>query len=128
MRAAPLRCALLGGPLAWAALVAAAPASADGLRDPTRPPQATQGAARPHEAAPVLSAIFVSAGLRSAIFNGQFVRSGGSVGSYAIEAVLEDGVRYRHAGRVQELHLPQTLSSIKKPATDVARISSGVHP
>ena len=46
---------------------------------------------------PVLSAVLNFNGVRTAIFNGQLVRSGSSLGAYTIEAVLEDGVRYRHA-------------------------------
>jgi len=114
---------ILCGALLWAPLL-----SANETRDPTRPPKASHAPLRQRDAAPVLSAIFVSGGMRAAIFNGQFVRSGGSVGGYLIETVLDDGVRYRHAGLVQELHLPAGLPNIKKPAADLARTSSGVEP
>jgi hypothetical protein len=105
--------------LAWTA-------NADELRDPTRPPTSQRHATAPHEPAPILSAVLNFNGERSAIFNGHLVRSGSSVGGYTIEAVLEDGVRYRHAGLSQELHMAHPVSSLKKPAVDVLRASSGV--
>jgi hypothetical protein len=104
----------------------AALAAAGEPRDPTRPPHAASRARA--EPAPVLSAVLSSGPRRGAVFNGEFVRSGGSVDGYTIEAVLADGVRYRHAGRTGELHLPQTLTMIKKPATEPARATSGANP
>jgi len=56
-------------------------AAADGPRDPTRPPQPKTQLAVVHESAPVLSAIISSNSRRVAIFNGQVVRSGDSVGA-----------------------------------------------
>jgi hypothetical protein len=105
--------------LAWTA-------NADGLRDPTRPPIPEHHAAAAHEPAPTLSAVLNFNGERRAIFNGHLVRRGSAVGGYTIVAVLEDGVRYRHAGLSQELHMSHPASSFKKPAVDVLRASSGV--
>jgi hypothetical protein len=105
--------------LAWTA-------NADGVRDPTRPPLPERHAAAPHEPAPTLSAVLNFNGERSAIFNGHLVRRGSAVGGYTIDAVLEDGVRYRHAGLSQELHMSHPVSSFKKPAVDALRASSGV--
>ena len=102
------------------------PALAGEPRDPTRPPQATNHASAPREPAPVLSAIMTFNGARSAIFNGQLVHTGALVGSYTIEAVLEDGVRYRHEGLVQELHLPRLVSTFKKPAAPSGHGAGGV--
>ena len=103
-------------------------ASGEGLPDPTRPPAAaTTHATAQREAAPVLSAVMTFKGGRSAIFNGHLVHEGSTLGAYTIEAVLEDGVRYRHAGQTQELHLAHTSNVLKKPAADVARVPSGVH-
>jgi hypothetical protein len=116
MRRVLLCCAVLLAPLA--------PAGAS--RDPTRPPFAPVAARR--EPPPVLSAVLSSGSRRGAILNGRFVRSGGSVDGYSIEAVLADGVRYRHAGRTGELRLPQTLTMIKKPASGPARATSGANP
>jgi hypothetical protein len=90
------------------------------LWDPTRPPVvATRAAvAAAAEPAPVLSAIMGAPGARVAIFNGQLVHSGGKVGDYTIEAVFDDGVRYRHGGAAHDLHLHQGSSSktSQKPA------------
>jgi len=108
--------ALLG--LAWTA-------SADGLRDPTRPPLPKSQAAVAHEPAPVLSAVLSFNGERTAIFNGRLVRSGSVVGAYTIDSVFEDGVRYRHASQTHELHLAHKGSTVKKPAAEPARASSG---
>jgi hypothetical protein len=114
--------------LLWiGALTLAWTASAEDLRDPTRPPLAERhAAAAPRESAPTLSAVLNFNGERSAIFNGHLVHSGSAIDGYTIIAVLEDGVRYRHAGQSQELHMPHPTSSIKKPAVDVLRASSGV--
>ena len=101
-------------------------ANAEGLHDPMRPPLAEHHSAVSHESVPTLSAVLNFNGERSAIFNGHLVHSGSAVGGYTILAVLEDGVRYRHAGQSQELHMPHPTSSIKKPAVDVLRASSGV--
>ncbi|MBS0393466.1 MAG: hypothetical protein JSR54_02510, partial [Proteobacteria bacterium] len=38
------------------------------------------------------------------------------LGALEIEAVLADGVRYRSAGAVRELHLPHASDAVKKPA------------
>ena len=104
------------------------PVSADNLRDPTRPPQAMTGSGARRQSVPVLSAVLSTGFKRGAILNGEFVRSGGSVGPYLIEAVFEDGVRYRYAGHSQELHLPHALTMIKKPTAYPAREASGVNP
>ena len=102
-------------------------AAGDDLRDPTRPPLAeTRTSQTVAEAAPVLSAVLNFNGVRTAIFNGQLVRSGSSLGAYTIEAVLEDGVRYRHAGLTQVLHMAHTVPTLKQPAAKLARAPSGV--
>ena len=101
-------------------------AAADGLRDPTRPPLPENHAApAAREPAPVLSAILSFGGERTAIFNGHLVRSGSVVGDYTIDSVLEDGVRYTHANGTHELHLAHNRSTVKKPAAEAARASSG---
>ncbi len=111
--------------LAVMLLAAMTPALADALRDPTRPPQPAAARATAQEAAPVLTAVFAAGERRSAIFNGRFVKAGDAVGSYSIEDVLADGVRYRHAGTVHELYLPKAAGAVKKPATAPARGGSG---
>jgi hypothetical protein len=108
------------------AVIAVPLACADELRDPTRPPTtAAHRETGPSEPAPVLSAIMGSASNRVAIFNGRVVRSGGSVGTYVIQTVFEDGVRYRHAGVTHELYLPRS-AIFKKPSTAAARSPAGV--
>lgn len=113
--------ALIAAPLAaW---------TAEPLRDPMRPPAPparAQGAARPQ--GPNLSAVMNFNGRRSAIFNGCLVHDGSVVGAYTIDAVLEDGVRYRQAGLVHELHQSHPEHPIKKPAAEPARASSGESP
>ena len=98
------------------------------LRDPMQPPQATVRARQARAAGPVLSAVMISGPRRGAIINGEFVRSGGSVGGCTVVAVLDDGVRCQHAGRLLELHLPKSTTTFKKPATALARTASGVSP
>jgi len=107
------------------ALAAAATAPADALRDPTRPPHAVAARAAAPEPPPVLSAVFSAGERRSAIFNGRLVRAGDSVGTYQIEDVTADGVRYRHAGAVRDLRLPQPPDTVKKPAAAPARGATG---
>jgi hypothetical protein len=106
------------------AVIFVPPASADELRDPTRPPVAAHHESAPSEPPPVLSAVMGSGPDRVAIFNGRVVRSGGSVGAYLIQTVFEDGVRYRHAGVIHELYLPRA-ATFKKPSTAAARSPAG---
>ena len=106
-------------------LAALATAHADPLRDPTRPPQAAATRAKAEDAAPVLTAVFSAGERHTAIVNGHLVRAGDTVGTYLIEDVLADGVRYRHAGTVRDLHLPHPADTVKKPATVPARGAIG---
>jgi hypothetical protein len=112
--------------LIYCAVAFAPVVAADALRDPTRPPVPTHAALATPERPPVLSAILGSKWDRVAIFNGQLVRSGESAGSYTIEAVFEDGVRYRHGGVSQELYLPHA-AVFKRPSTAAARAPMGDH-
>ena len=121
MRRAVILCALAFASCAFAPLIAA-----NDLRDPTRPPQPKTTVATAHESAPVLSAIIGTNAGRIAILNGQLVRSGGSVGTYFIETVFVDGIRYRHAGLTRDLYLPH-IASFKSPSTAPARLAAGVH-
>ena len=116
---------IISGVLAVASSGLGPVAAADDLRDPTRPPLiAASHESRTEEPIPILSAIMGTSSGRIAIFNGQLVRSGSIVGRYAIEAVLEDRIRYRHAGVTQELYLPVS-TAFKKPSTVPARSSAG---
>jgi hypothetical protein len=86
----------------WILLLLCAPlAGAADLKDPTRPPivvlpslHAAAAAAPP----PRTSAIFMSDSRRVAIFNGQPVQTGDSVGAYHIDEVTALGVRYHTSG------------------------------
>jgi hypothetical protein len=99
--------------------------AADALRDPMRPPLiATTHAAISQEPTPTLSAIIGNSGRRVAIFNGQLVRNGDSVGAYTIEAIFEDRVRYRHGSLNREVYLP-LATTFKKPSTVPARSPAG---
>jgi hypothetical protein len=108
------------------ALGLALTASADGLRDPMRPPLPQSHTAAPTEPVPVLTAVLTFNGERTAIFNGCLVRGGSVVGAYTIDSVLEDGVRYRRANQWHELHLAHPASTVKRPAAEPARAPSGV--
>ncbi|MBS0375738.1 MAG: hypothetical protein JSR73_14260 [Proteobacteria bacterium] len=108
------------------ALLAIAPAGhADQVRDPTRPPRLSAPRAAAVAAGPALTAVFAAGDRRRAIFNGQLVRAGDRVGGYEIDAVLADGIRYRHAGAVHELHLPRPSDAVKKPAAATSRAATG---
>jgi hypothetical protein len=107
------------------AMFALQAAHADPLRDPTRPPQSPGARASLPEAPPALTAVFTTGQRRSAIFNGHLVRAGDAVGTYEIQDVLVDGVRYRHSGAVHDLHLPRPSDAIKKPTTASPRGSEG---
>jgi len=98
---------------------------ADEPRDPTRPPLVSVRTPMVHEHAPILSAIIGPPSSRVAIFNGQLVRAGSHSGEFFIEAVLEDGIRYRHAGATRELHLAAGLISMKKPSVAAAPLPAG---
>jgi cytochrome c1 len=119
------RAPLVFGVLA-ALLEVAYHAAADEIRDPTRPPMHEAPASEVGEPAPVLSAVMTFNGKRKAIFNGQVVTGGSVVGAYTIDAVLEDGVRYRRANVVRELHLAHPATTFKKPAAEPPRTPSGV--
>jgi hypothetical protein len=118
------RSALAGYALGALASVACGQA----LRDPTRPPQAMHASQSSGDPAPVLSAVLDFGGSRRAIFNGHLVHDGSTVGAYTIDEVLADGVRYRRAGEVHELHLPRPTSSVIKPATETTGAPNGVEP
>jgi len=83
--------------LAW---VFALDATAQDLKDPTRPPIMNVPIKHIDEIKllPHVSAIFVSSTRRIAIFNDQPVRAGDRVGAYLIDEVTARGVRYSSAG------------------------------
>jgi hypothetical protein len=116
----------------WLVALLASPAGAraDEPRDPMRPPvrESHPAGVPARETAPVLSAVMTFNGRRTAIFNGRLVHDGSVVGTYTIDSVLEDGVRFRSAHLSGEMHLPHPESPIKKPAAETARVPSGESP
>ncbi len=86
--------------LVAAALLGAAAIASD-LKDPTRPPAPIAPAKHreQHQSLPVVSAIFISATRRVAVFNDQPVHEGDSVGVYRIETITATGVHYLSAGQ-----------------------------
>jgi len=89
------------------------PASAEDLKDPTRPPimdvpiKHNDGI----KLLPHVSAIFVSSTRRVAIFNDQPVRAGDRVGAYLIDEVSARGVRYSTAGHTAFAALASSKAS-----------------
>lgn len=110
------------------ALLSVSNAQADGLRDPMQPPRpvvATGRGAAAVDAGPTVTAVFSSPTSRNAIFNDRLVKAGDTAGAYVIEAVLDDGVRYRRGASVHEAHLPRVNASFKKAARPTPRAASG---
>jgi hypothetical protein len=97
--------------------VAGAHAPAAELRDPTRPPAPAAAAAHApkHVVVPQVSAIFVSAARRVAIFDSQPVHEGDRVGDYVIETITATGVRYRLGQTVA--FCPLTAVADRPPTT-----------
>ncbi len=83
-----------------AAAVPAAATPAGGLKDPTSPPPAAAPARHAKARAPLprVSAIFLSAQRRVAIFDGTAVTAGDRIGALVIVEITADGVRYRDHG------------------------------
>lgn len=100
-----------------ACLLLPAPALADGVRDPMRPPAARASQAAPAAvSAPVLQAVFHAAGRRVAVVNGRTVREGDTVAGLFVESIGVDSLRYRQGARSGELKLGHSTSSIKQAA------------
>jgi hypothetical protein len=109
-----MKYALLGASMLFATLCAAAD-----LRDPTRPPVVSHAVTGAREPEPVLSAVMGASGSQIAIFNGQVVRTGDSVGGYTIVNIFEDRLTYRHAGLTQTVYLPHSATIRKSPTSTV---------
>jgi MSHA biogenesis protein MshK len=124
MRNAPTHRMLL---LAWAFLGAAvsAPCRAQGLPDPTRPPEAVMSPAGAEAAkAPAgLQTIIRREGAKpAAIINGQYVELGGKVGDARLVRVGEDSVLLQGSEGQEELKL---FPGVDKTAAKAAKKNQG---
>lgn len=105
--------------VAWlitAGVLMPAPAVAQGLSDPTRPPAAllsSGDAAVGVPGAPVLQSVIISPEFKAAIINGQMVRLGDGFGSARLVKVSESEVVLKEGGEEQVLKL---YPGVKKSA------------
>ena len=92
-------------------------AAAEGLRDPTRPPQPHAAArAAVRDQLPVVSAIFTRGDQRTAIVDGRLVKTGDVVSGGEVSAISNERVRWSRKGINHDLLLNAAVTSIKKPA------------
>ena len=94
-----------GRVLVLAMLLAAIPAGAENLVDPTQPPAATGGVANVATAELVLQSVLVSPGRMIAIINGQTVKLGDKLGEAKVVKISESEVVLRDAKNEQTLKL-----------------------
>ena len=101
-------------------------ASAQSLRDPTRPPQphATARAAV-RDQVPVLSAIFTRGDARTAIVDGRLVKTGDEVSGGSVNAISNERVRWSRKGIIHDLLLNTAVINFKKPAAAAPRVVNG---
>jgi hypothetical protein len=96
------------------------------IRDPMRPPNVAEpGQAAAPQAAPVVSAVFISSTRRVAVVHGRVVRAGDSVGTCLVDEVVPDGIRC-HEGA--SLHVPGksgTAVAFRTPAATPAVAANG---
>jgi MSHA biogenesis protein MshK len=97
------------------ALLLAATAQAQTVRDPMRPAGSAPVSAAPRGPATLKLEGVISGSVRVAIVNGRLVRAGDEIAGARILEVLHDGVRYSRAGRIQSLSLPgaRALTSVR---------------
>ncbi len=114
-------------PLVMIGILVASLAGAEGLRDPTRPPQ-PRAAARAvvRNQMPAVSAIFTRGTDRKAIVDGRLVKAGDAIGGGRIEAVSADGIRWVRKGIAHELRMNAAAANFKKPAAGAPRVANGV--
>ncbi|MES2538385.1 MAG: MSHA biogenesis protein MshK [Pseudomonadota bacterium] len=107
MNAGMRKMALLGSVLLMSAI--AAPAQAQTLPDPTRPPMAQgflqDANAQASPAAPVLQSVFMSSHKKVAIISGQAVNVGEKFGDSRVVKITESEVILRNGPTVQTLKL-----------------------
>jgi MSHA biogenesis protein MshK len=92
---------------AVAGLLALAPAWAQGLVDPTRPPSASPGAPQDDApaGAPQLQSVLISPGRRLAIISGNTVALGDAVGDAKVVKITETEVVLRRGDETEVLKL-----------------------
>jgi MSHA biogenesis protein MshK len=105
------------------ALLLAAGAYAQAVRDPMRPPGTATVTSRPRAITTLKLEGVISGAQRVAIVNGRLVRAGDEVAGARILEVLNDGVRYSRAGQVQSLLLPgvRALGTVRVASSPEAR-------
>lgn len=100
--------------LAALLLTMSAKAAADGLIDPTRPPQASDTSGGPSRQGVRVEAVLRSKERDLAIVNGKIVRAGDHVSGVQIEAILVDGVRYVRDGQVHVARLQPASIPVRR--------------
>lgn len=101
-------------------------AAAEGLRDPTRPPQPHAAArAAVRDQIPVVSAIFTRGEERTAIVDGRLVKTGDEVSGGRISAISSERVRWSRKGIIRELQLNAAVTNFKKPSAAAPRVVNG---
>jgi len=104
-------------------LAAGAGARAQAVRDPMRPPGTATVTSRPRAITTLKLEGIISGTVRVAIINGRLVRAGDEVAGARVLEVLNDGVRYSRAGKVQSLLLPgvRALGTVRVASSPEAR-------
>ena len=114
-----LACPQLLAVLAACAFSVTVAAEPPGLRDPMRPPQpaaqAGAAAARHVPQPPRVSGLFRSGERRVAVVDGKAVRVGDQVSGARIEAILDDGIRYRRGAEVGVARIARTGARVVRP-------------
>jgi len=101
------------------------PAAAQGLVDPTRPPDAPlaggdSGAAIARAAPQLQSVLVASSGRRVAVVDGHTVRVGDKVGEASVAAIGETTVTLRRGKRIETIRLyPQAAEQTKAGKTQI---------
>jgi MSHA biogenesis protein MshK len=105
-------------------MVAACPAHAEVLPDPTRPPAilSNPDGAVAYQG-PVLQSIYVSPSRREAMIDGQSVRVGGKVGGATVVGIADDAVLLREGKDLRTLRLFPNL--VEMPALSAASRKTG---
>ena len=96
-------------------VVTASTATAQALRDPTRPPSMASArgvAGRSEQSAWILQSVLISPERRYAIINGEVVKLGGSIAGAELVAVAEERVTLRTQDGLRIVHLFPDVSRL----------------